>query len=133
MQDSPATKSAPTVTVHQNVPGPQPVPGVVAPQGQPSGQPSGQPGGGPIIAPPARVPEPGDDWNDPAWQDARTNIRWVLLLDADATERYNKMLNNGKSKYVAVLGAQEHNPNAHASIERYGEQRTNHYIKSLGL
>lgn len=73
---------------------------------------------------------PGDDWMNPKWEEARTNIRWVFE-DKGAKQTYEDALKSGLSKYRAVLGAQGHNPSAQSSIAAYGEARTEAYIDSL--
>lgn len=73
-------------------------------------------------------------WDDPSplFDEARTNIAWVILEDREAKKRYDDARSDGKTKYEAVLEAQGHNERAQETIRRFGEERTTGYIGALG-
>jgi len=78
--------------------------------------------------------KPRNIWDDASsvFDEARTNIAWVILEDRGAKERYDKARDSKKSKYESVLEAQDHNPHAQEVIRRFGEARTEGYIGALG-
>jgi hypothetical protein len=78
------------------------------------------------VAPPTR-----EDWQEPRWEEARINIRWVFG-DAGATQAYAAGRSGGLSKFAALLAAQGHSPNAQRTIAEFGEVRTEKYVTSLG-
>ncbi len=82
----------------------------------------------------------GDDFMHARWNEARINIKWVIVADAGARSTFCNCKSGGTSlpkepgslQFKCVLYAQLHNRHAYDTIVEYGSERTDRYIASLG-